>query len=110
MKFHKLQSARGALVCSLICAAAGNYSAAEEPPAKEPTALRELMDAAVNEVRIYRSADANEPARPLVVLRWANNARGSEDGTTLLYVDHGRPLAVECLYPWDGNVRESEAN
>ena len=41
------------------------------------------------------------PARAQVVLSWANNARGSEDGTTVLYVYEGRPLAVGCLYPWE---------
>lgn len=77
-------------------------AAAENELAKQPTTMRELIDAAVDEVRVYSSADAKQPAKPHVVLRWANNARGSEDGTTLLYVDRGRPLAVACLYPWQG--------
>jgi hypothetical protein len=90
--------------CCVACVAAAlsQGAAAQEEAAKPTTTLRELIDAAVNDVRIYPSAAAKEPAKPVVALRWANNARGSEDGTTVLYIDRGRPLAVACLYPWDG--------
>jgi hypothetical protein len=75
--------------------------AVKEPAAKVPTTFRELMDAAVTQVEIFASGDPDEAAKPLVALRWANNARGSEDGLTVLYVHGGRPLATACLYPWD---------
>jgi hypothetical protein len=63
--------------------------------------LRELIDASVKQVEIFDGTGAKAPAEPLVALRWANNARGSEDGTTLLYILAGKPLAAACLYPWD---------
>lgn len=69
--------------------------------AKEPQSLRELIDAAVNQIEVFADADTKDPAKTLVALRWANNARGSEDGMTILYVHAGRPLAAACLYPWD---------
>jgi hypothetical protein len=69
--------------------------------AKEPQSLRELIDAAVDQVEVFANADAKDPAKPILALRWANNARGSEDGMTILYVHAGRPLAAACLYPWD---------
>jgi len=69
--------------------------------AKQPQSLRELIDAAVNQIEVFADADAKDAAKPLVALRWANNARGSEDGMTILYVHAGRPLAAACLYPWD---------
>ena len=70
----------------------------------EPTSLREMIDQGVNQYEVYASAEATEPAEPRVVMRWANNARGSEDGITILYVYEGRPLAAACLYPWEGNL------
>jgi hypothetical protein len=76
--------------------------AAQDDAAKEPATLHELINAAVEEVGVFASADAKQPARPQVVLRWANNTRGSEDGSTLLYIHDGRPLAAACLYPWQG--------
>jgi hypothetical protein len=84
-------------------------SPGEAPPAtnkapKEPTTLRELIDATVDEIQVFADAEAAEPARALVVMRWANNARGSEDGTTALFVHEGRPLAVACFYPWEGQL------
>jgi len=66
--------------------------------------LREMIDASVKQVEIFAGSEAKTPADPLVALRWANNARGSEDGTTLLYIFKGRPLAAACLYPWDGRL------
>jgi hypothetical protein len=80
-------------------------ASSEEPlavkVAKEPESLRELIDAAVHQVEVFADADTEDAAKPIVALRWANNARGSEDGMTILYVHAGRPLATACLYPWD---------
>lgn len=90
------------LIACVVCAAQGAAGADETD--KQPGTLRDLIDAAVDEVRIYPNAGAKQPAKPLVVLRWANNARGSEDGTTVLYIDRGRPLAVVDLYPWAGSL------
>jgi hypothetical protein len=74
-------------------------SFAQEPT--EPKSLRELIDRAVMQIEVFPNSEAQDAAKPLVALRWANNARGSEDGMTLLYVADGRPLAAACLYPWD---------
>ena len=97
-----------------ICLALGSPLAAEDKAAegkavenkaaKEPSMLRELIDAVIDDVQVFADAEAKEPARALVVMRWANNARGSEDGTTVLYVHAGRPLAVACFYPWEGQL------
>lgn len=93
------------LIITIALAAVFSRGDAAEPrPAKQPGTLRELIDAAVNDIQLYSSIDGKEPARPVVVLRWANNARGSEDGTTVLYIDRGRPLAVLDLYPWAGSL------
>jgi hypothetical protein len=73
-------------------------------PAAEPATLREMIDAAVDSCQVYAGPDEQDPAKPLVVLRWANNARGSEDGTTVLYTHQGRPVAAACLYPWEGKL------
>ena len=70
----------------------------------EPTSLREMIDQGVNQYEVYASAEATEPAEPRVAMRWANNARGSEDGITILYIYQGRPLAAACLYPWAGEL------
>jgi hypothetical protein len=78
----------------------------EDRPA--PTNLRELIDAAVTQIEVLPAAGDQEadqePAKPLVALRWANNQRGSEDGLTILYIHKGRPLAAACLYPWAGEL------
>jgi hypothetical protein len=95
-----------ALAClgMLSLAAAGQEEASPERPTKPPESLRELIDAAVNELEVFADSDAKDPAKTIVALRWANNARGSEDGMTILYVHAGRPLAAACLYPWAGRL------
>ncbi len=93
---------RDALLAVAIALAVSLTAAAQEAlPVKQPQSLRELIDAAVNQIEVFGNAESQEPAKPLVALRWANNARGSEDGMTILYVHAGRPLAAACLYPWD---------
>jgi hypothetical protein len=82
----------------------GAGRAAQGEDAKEPVSLREMMDAAVNQFAVFADADAKQPAVAQVALRWANNARGSEDGMTLLYIHQGRPLAAACLFPWAGRL------
>jgi hypothetical protein len=79
---------------------AGSTRAQEGDSSKEPKTLRELMDASLKWYQVYPDAEAKEPAEVLTALRWANNARGSEDGVTILFVHGGRPLAAACIYPW----------
>lgn len=87
----------------LMAATAMPSLASSQEPATFKS-LREMIDASVKQVEIFADVEAKAPAAPLVALRWANNARGSEDGTTLLYIDAGRPLATACLYPWDNKL------
>ena len=86
----------------MLLVAAGASLWAQDGPG--PKTLREMIDASVKQVEILAGSEAALPAEPLVALRWANNARGSEDGTTLLYIHEGKPLATACLYPWDGKL------
>jgi hypothetical protein len=94
-------SASTAIVFAVLTFAGPLQSAEEQKKSEEPTTLRELIDAAIDDVQIFADAETTTPARPRVALRWANNARGSEDGTTVLYIHEGRPLAVACIYPWE---------
>lgn len=79
---------------------ASSVTSAQAPPAT----LREMLDGAIEQFTVFAGEEEKEPAKTVVALRWANNARGSEDGMTLLYVHHGRPLAAACIYPWNGRV------
>lgn len=74
-------------------------TSAVKPPA-EPKTLRELIDSSTAWYEVFANSEAMDPAKPLVALRWANNARGSEDGATLLFIHDGLPLATACVYPW----------
>lgn len=88
----------------------GLARAEEDRPAVVPTdretpaTLRELIDQSLGWYKMFPSTEAEEPAKAIVALRWANNTRGSEDGTTVLYVAAGRPLAACCIYPWAGRL------
>jgi hypothetical protein len=98
------------LLGGLCLAALGNLpqsaAAPGDKPGSEPATLREVIDAAMEETQIFSSTDLNQPAKPVVALRWANNSRGegSEDGATILYIRDGRPLAAACFYPWNGRL------
>lgn len=75
--------------------------AAAPAEAKAVSPLRKLMDESLSWNELLPSEDSTEPMTVRVVMRWANNARGSEDGLTMLYLSQGRPEAVCCVYPWD---------
>lgn len=96
------------LLIAILAAGAAEDSAAGEKTdgsaAKKPSTIRGLIDAAVENVQVFPDAETATPARAVIALRWANNARGSEDGTTVVYVHAGRPIAVACLYPWEGQI------
>lgn len=102
-------SARGGSSCARenLADAPAHEQTSAEPKAtrnapKEPANLREMMDAAVEGCQVYSDSEAKQPAEARIALRWVNNARGSEDGVTLLYIDRGRPVAASCLFPWNG--------
>lgn len=77
---------------------------------KEVSPLRKFMDDSLawNELRPSQHSSTKMTAR--VVMRWANNTRGSEDGMTVLYLADGCPEAVCCVYPWgDGLHHEFDS-
>jgi len=93
----------GMLVSIRAAAEDGETTPPRQSPPKvvsQPKTVRELIDASLSRYQVFQEGDAL-PAKPIVVLRWANNARGSQDGATLLYVHDGLPLAVACVYPWE---------
>lgn len=67
---------------------------------KAPSLLRKLMDESLSWDELFANESSAMPMTPRVVMRWANNTRGSEDGMTVLYLNAGRPEAVCCAYPW----------
>lgn len=73
----------------------------EAPAAKPPSPLRKLMDESLAWDELFVNEESTTPMISRVVMRWANNTRGSEDGMTLLYLADGRPEAVCCVYPWE---------
>ena len=87
-------------VASLLVQANG----ADEETRRVPGSLRELVEQAVDEVEILTQDDAETVAKSLIVLRWANNTRGSEDGATVLYLHQGRPIAANCVFPWEEKI------
>jgi hypothetical protein len=89
-----------ALLIAAVCILRQAGLVAQEQERADPKTLREFMDLATKWYEVYPDADAKESAQVVVALRWANNARGSEDGMTLLFIHEGRPLAVACVYPW----------
>lgn len=98
------------LVFTLLSVAFGIMAIGDDAPAKaaqEPKTIREFIDSSTSWYDVYPNADAEKPAKPIIVLRWANNARGSEDGTTLLYVHEGLPIATACAYPWEKRLEYS---
>lgn len=89
----------------LICGMAVNAEDPLDQPKSEPKTMREFIDVSMNWYEVFPNSQGKEPAKVLPVLRWANNARGSEDGVTLLYVHDGLPLAATCIYPWMQNLQ-----
>ena len=69
--------------------------------------LRKLMDESLTWYELSLNDQSAQPMVPRVVMRWANNTRGSEDGMTVMYLLAGRPEAVCCLYPWDKSLQHN---
>lgn len=56
---------------------------------------------------LFQIVPADDPATPLkheTIMRWANNSRGSQNGATMIWIKSGRPEAVCCIYPWQGQL------
>lgn len=94
------------LMLMLIVAANGFAQEAATTPEDTATKkiaspLRKLMDESLSWTELFANERSATPMTAKVVLRWANNTRGSEDGMTVLYFADGRPEAVCCVYPWE---------
>lgn len=94
------------LIAALVLLVGAPFASAQDAStsSSEPKTLRELIDISLKWYQLYPDADAKEPAEVVTALRWANNARGSEDGITILFVHSGRPLAAACVFPWAGRL------
>ena len=72
--------------------------------APEKTDLHRTLDESAGRYAMYADAVGEEPLKLRCVLRWANQTRGSVDGATYIWTDHGRPVAAVCCYPWYGDI------
>ena len=68
---------------------------------KSVSPLRKLLDESLTWDELFNSKESATPMTARVAMRWANNARGSETGMTVLYLADGRPEAVCSIYPWE---------
>jgi hypothetical protein len=66
--------------------------------------LQPLIDASSDDYQIFAESDHRTALPHMTVLRWANNARGSANGATLIWIHKGRPEVVCCIYPWAGRL------
>ena len=78
-----------------------------EAKSKAVSPLRKLMEESLSWYELFPNDQATQPMANRVVLRWANNVRGSEDGITVLYILNGRPEAVCCVYPWGKSLEHN---
>jgi hypothetical protein len=87
-----------------VTGADNEKAATPAPDVKEVSPLRKFMDDSLawNELRPSQQSSTKMTAQ--VVMRWANNTRGSEDGMTVLYLADGCPEAVCCVYPWENDL------
>jgi len=65
---------------------------------------RELQEQINRSLEWFELFAGSTPLEPMAVLRWDNNARGSQTGLTALYIGKGRPEAIVCIYPWEQNL------
>ena len=66
--------------------------------------LRRKLDDSIKFEQLYADENSKTPMTSRIVMRWANNARGSENGATVFYFEKGRPEAVNCVYPWEDHI------
>jgi hypothetical protein len=87
-----------------IIGADNGESATPTPDVKEVSPLRKFMDDSLAWNDLRPGQQSLTKMTPRVVMRWANNTRGSEDGMTVLYLADGCPEAVCCVYPWENDL------
>lgn len=102
------------IACLITVAVFSRVSAQDKSPRSNPESnekvlspLRKLMDESLNWYELYLNEQSNQPMVPRIVMRWANNTRGSEDGMTVLYLSAGRPEAVCCHFPWNKSLQHN---
>lgn len=86
---------------TLLVLGSGVAFAAPPVASDAESELQEQIDQSLD---WYELAAGSMPLKPLPVLRWDNNTRGSQTGLTALYVGEGRPEAIVCIYPWEQNL------
>jgi hypothetical protein len=91
------QQARGA-------SEAGGQAARSDTESAKLAGIRKQIDDSIDWFQLSTADPDATPLRPIAVLRWDNNQRGSELGLTVLYIGHGRAEAVCCIYPWQGKL------
>ena len=67
--------------------------------------LQPLIDRSRNLFQIAPADDIRNTLKHQTIMRWANNSRGSQNGATMIWIKNGRPEAVCCIYPWQGQLR-----
>lgn len=67
---------------------------------RESSPLRRFIDDSLTWYELSTESAAPSMS-PRVVMRWANNIRGSEGGATVLYLQDGIPQAACSIYPWE---------
>jgi hypothetical protein len=72
-----------------------------DPADNGKTALQKLIDESIAWYELSAGPDLEARLKPMPVLRWDNNTRGSGSGLTVLYLAGGRPEVVCCIYPWE---------
>ncbi len=76
------------------------HSVPDEKEKTGQTNLRKLIDESIHWYQLLPSEGSTDSMKPLVIMRWPNNIRGSGDGATVVWVANGRPEAVAAIYPW----------
>lgn len=67
--------------------------------------LQPLIDRSRDRFQISSASDPGTAFKHETIMRWANNSRGSQNGATMIWIKNGRPEAVCCIYPWQGELR-----
>lgn len=66
--------------------------------------LRRLFRESLKWDQVFLNDQSADSMTQRVAMRWANNARGSASGLTVLYVADGHPEVVCSIYPWDKHL------
>lgn len=87
----------------LSCVMTASGTCADEPVRAELD-VRGMIDSTLRWITIHPAESPRVTMEPKIVLRWTNQARGSETGATVLWIHEGRPEAVCAIYPWQDHL------